>query len=180
VAHCARCGKKQSIFSSRASGYCGECEGVVKAEVAEQKEKQAKEERLRHEEDVRQKLERLKTGVRQQLEKGGRAYLYETRFIPVDSIEDSVPLSNAFAITHLQAMGLSGWEIVGVVPRTSARTLQNKDLGSGLFTYAGGIGGTVDGVYILLKKEIPADWEKNEQSRREVGQLLAAQAVMPV
>jgi hypothetical protein len=109
------------------------------------------------------------------LDRGGRAFLYESRFVPVDSLENGVPLSGGFAITHLQAMGLVGWEIVGVVPRTSARTLENKDVGSGLVTYAGGIGGTVDGVYILLKREIPANWEKDEESSSEVIQLLAAQ-----
>ena len=105
----------------------------------------------------------------------GRAiFLYDTVFVPVDSLIDDVPLDR-FDIERLVQRGLKGWEVVGTVSKTSARTLHNRNLGTGLETYAGAIGGNVDGAYVLLKKELKAplspidEEELNEYCRLRVG-----------
>jgi hypothetical protein len=96
--------------------------------------------------------------IREQIAKGQRTYLYNRVYLPVDSIVLEKPLNSDFNIDRLQELGIQGWEIVSVIPRTIGVALTNTLVGSTTGqTWGAGIGGNVIGAYILLKREITAD-----------------------
>jgi hypothetical protein len=81
------------------------------------------------------------------------------------------PINERFDIDQLQELGVRGWEIVAVVPRTVGIGLRNVLLGSADGeNWGGGIGGNVMGVYVLLKLEITAN--DNRLSDDEMARLI--------
>jgi hypothetical protein len=84
---------------------------------------------------------------------GQDAFLYHSVYLPVDSRILDQNVVNQFNVRSIQQIGLQGWEVVGVVPRTDGRGLTNTSVGSTTgTTWGGGMGGNVIGVHILLKK----------------------------
>lgn len=92
--------------------------------------------------------------LRTRLDEGKPIFLYRSVYIPVDSGIDDKNVVERFDICPLQELGLAGWDIVEVVPRTVALTLENRYVGMSYKTYAGAISGIVAGVHVLLKREI--------------------------
>ncbi|MCX5849142.1 MAG: hypothetical protein NTW65_06805 [Deltaproteobacteria bacterium] len=130
---CPKCGyertQKDDAFVS--TGECPKC-GVIyekeEAHIAKQG-KRAEEERL-------QQLRSQVNNLWQRVDSGQEAYIYDIAYIPVDSIIDKEQFVPSFDITILKKMGLNGWDIISVVPRTT------------------GMGGNVIGVHVILKKSI--------------------------
>jgi hypothetical protein len=51
--------------------------------------------------------------------------------------------------------GMDGWNVIGVVPRTTGIGLSNSSIGSTMGTsWGAGLGGNVIGVYLLLNREV--------------------------
>lgn len=72
------------------------------------------------------------------------------------------PVVERFNIEALRELGLRGWDIVQAIPRTSAIALENQYMMvPSTKVFAGGIGGTVVGVYVLLKREIVHGFESD-------------------
>jgi thiol-disulfide isomerase/thioredoxin len=90
------------------------------------------------------------------VESGQEAYIYESIYIPVDSTINEESYASLFDITLLKRMGLQGWGIVSVVPRTVGIGLTNEtySIGPGLKSWGGGIGGNVVGVHVILRKTL--------------------------
>jgi hypothetical protein len=79
---------------------------------------------------------------------GRTAFLYRSVYVEVDSVVDK-DVTGEFDITQLQVLGLDGWEIVAVIPRTLGVALRNLlSLTEGM---GGGMGGNVAGVHVLLR-----------------------------
>lgn len=57
-------------------------------------------------------------------------------------------------VLPLAELGWDGWEIVGIVPRTTGIALTN--LSGGQSFYGGGVGGLTDGAYVLMRLPITA------------------------
>lgn len=94
------------------------------------------------------------SGAEERIHQGSNPYLVEWIFVPVDSEVDGSVLGE-FNIEGLQMAGLSGWQIVGVVPRTLGVGLKNTSFGSSFGeSWGGGMGGNVSGVYVLLQKKL--------------------------
>ena len=71
-------------------------------------------------------------------------------------------------VTAWTALGMDGWEVVASFPHTTGIALRNE-IGSDVI-YGGGIGGMVDGVYLILR--FPVTAEVLEQSRSKVEDIL--------
>jgi hypothetical protein len=85
---------------------------------------------------------------------GRDTYLYEQTYVEVDSTLNEEALGT-FDIAELQQLGLEGWEVVGIVPRTTSVLMSNAAIGRSMGASWGvGMGGNVIGVYILLKYTI--------------------------
>ena len=65
-------------------------------------------------------------------------------------------------VLPLAELGWDGWEIVGIVPRTTGIALTN--LAGGQSFYGGGVGGLTDGAYLLMRLPVT---EALLSSRRE-------------
>ncbi len=97
----------------------------MKAEIeAEQKRK--------HAENIQSAKKRLQSG--------GKVFRYKMVYLPVDALMEDDPLSEGFDVPALEAHGLTGWEIINIIPSRGARLVGSME---GIFT----------GAYFLLKKE---------------------------
>jgi hypothetical protein len=93
--------------------------------------------------------------LRSRIENGEVIFLFRSIYIPVDSVVVEKKVASEFDIETLQHLGLGGWEITGVVPKTIGLGLQNSSYGSSMgTTWGAGVGGNVVGVHVLLKREI--------------------------
>lgn len=139
---CPKCGyertQKDDAFIS--AGECPKCGVIYEAHITQQKK--------RSEEEQLQQLRSQVYSVLQKVDSGQEAYLYDSVYIPVDSIIDKEQLVPSFDITILKKMGLNGWDIVSVVPRTT------------------GMGGNVMGVHVIIKKLINP--KMKDSSRQEI------------
>ena len=119
---------------------------------------------------VRDHLQRLDAA----LADGLTGYLYESLFLDVDSSIDEDVLGQ-WDLTRLHLYGLYGWRVVGVVPRTHGVRLANQSIGTTFGrSWGGGVGGNVEGAYVLLQLEIAPDARERLTPRIEA--ILADQA----
>ncbi len=93
--------------------------------------------------------------LRARIENGERIILYESVYLPVDSLIANEAMSEEFSISVLRQLGLDGWDVVAVIPRTIGVALTNTSFGSTSGeTWGAGMGGNVAGVHLLLKREV--------------------------
>lgn len=93
---------------------------------------------------------------------GRTAFLYRSVYVEVDSVVNK-DVTGEFDITQLQVLGLDGWEIVAVIPRTLGVAIQNLSLTEG---WGAGMGGNVAGVHVLLR--LTVDGTNVEEARAEL------------
>jgi lipase chaperone LimK len=173
MARCSRCGGSVGLLSNM----CNDCKKLVEEEQrAEQErlklerkrkqqlaiEREAELERLNHEKAKRsyisyrcQLVEMKADELQEKLSLSEKIVLYKKVYLPVDSriVKDDVV--NSFDIDILKRLGLDGWDIVAVVPRTFGIALTNVSFGSSAGeTWGAGVGGNVVGVHIIVQKEI--------------------------
>jgi hypothetical protein len=101
----------------------------------------------------------MKDLMRSQLQSGKPVFLYDSIFVPVDSVLDEDNLADEFNLSTLRRLGLTGWDVVQAVPRTIGIGLKNVGTDT-LFgeKWGGGIGGNVMGVHIIIRKSLsPSD-----------------------
>ena len=79
--------------------------------------------------------------AKKRLQGGGKVFQYKMIYLPVTVLMEDDPLSQGFAIPALEEHGLTGWEIINIIPSRGARLVGSME---GIFT----------GAYFLLKKEI--------------------------
>lgn len=88
---------------------------------------------------------------------GTPVYLYRSIYVSVDSFNNfGGKISSVAVFNDLQvkAAGAQGWRVVEAIPRTSGETLENfEGLGK---AWAGGIGGSVVGAYVLMEFVVTA------------------------
>lgn len=91
------------------------------------------EQRRKHEDNVK--------SAKKRLQDGGKVFRYKMVYIPSSALMDDDPLSEGFDVPALEQHGLTGWEIINIIPSRGARLVGSME---GIFT----------GAYFLLKKEI--------------------------
>lgn len=101
-------------------------------------------------EQRRKQTERIQF-AKKRLQSGGKVFRYKMVYLPVNALMEDDPLSEGFDVPALEAHGLTGWEIINVIPSRGARLVGSME---GIFT----------GAYFLLKKEIlPSEANDLEQ-----------------
>jgi hypothetical protein len=91
-------------------------------------------------EQRRQRADHIQS-AKKRLQSGGKVFRYKMVYLPVNALMEDDPLSQGFEIPALEEHGLSGWEIIHLLPSRGAGRL-------------GGMEGIFTGAYFLLKKEI--------------------------
>lgn len=102
-------------------------------EFARMKSDFESEQRRKHDEHIQSAKKRLQSG--------GKVFRYKMVYLPVNALMEDDPLSEGFEISALEEHGLTGWEIINIIPSRGARLVGSME---GIFT----------GAYFLLKKEI--------------------------
>jgi len=180
VGRCLECGENIGFFSL--GSLCNSCQEKDKAdELAKEIELDRQEmERQKLFEEVQQKRreesrQAFILSLKNKINDGQEIYCYDTIYIPVDSVIDDTQVVNKFDVSALKLMGLDGWSIEGIVPKTLGLPLSNSSIGSTVGeTYGGGIGGNVVGVYILLKKRITQIGEELSIDSSSIDSLMKA------
>lgn len=108
-------------------------------------EETAREEEERREAFISNALRRINTS----LAEGRTACIYATHHVGVQYSVFGKIGGTPFSASSLMELGWDGWELVGTVPATTGIPLTNGP--SGHKSYAGGIGGLVEGMHILLR-----------------------------
>lgn len=107
------------------------------------------------EEVQRGKAAKIKGFLRSQMASGRPVFLYDSVYLPVDSVVNNGGLADDFNLSVVRLLGLQGWEIVQTVPKTLGVALTNISIGSSTGeTWGAGMGGNVAGVYLILKKQV--------------------------
>jgi hypothetical protein len=119
-----------------------------------------------------QKIIQIKTMLRARLESGKSAFLYDSVFVPVDSQILDEEFASEFDVSILRKLGLLGWDVVQAVPKTKGIGLENIGIDT-LFgsKWAGGVGGNVMGVHIIIKKTVSAS-DLTDDPDDEVGNFI--------
>ena len=79
--------------------------------------------------------------AKKRLQNGGKVFRYKMVYLPAGALMEDDPLGEGFDLPGLEEHGLSGWEVVHLIPSRGARMVGSME---GIFT----------GAYFLLKKEI--------------------------
>jgi large subunit ribosomal protein L7/L12 len=195
VVRCSKCGEILGFWQSisyllgwlfetklEEKSYCYSCRAEKRADEKARELERNRQEIERHKalEQERQKRheerrQALTLALKDKLKNGQDVYCYDTIYIPVDSVIEGTQSVNEFDISTLKLMGLDGWSIEGVVPKTLGVPLSNASIGSTVGeTYGGGMGGNVVGVYILLKKRVAQIGEELSIDSLSIDQLLKA------
>ena len=148
MASCSGCGTKVAMFTKE----CPAC--TTERQNAQQQEAAA----VQHErEEARQKtiedeFERIQVDVK----RGLPCFLHTSQYISVDSeITGTVFPISPYDDSGVRVAGLSGWKVVGTIPHTIGTALQNTEGFNSV--WAGGVGGSVIGAYVLLELEITSN-----------------------
>ena len=109
------------------------------------------------EEIEKAKQDRLEQITIQKIIQIKTAFLYDSVYVPVDSQLLDDEFASEFDVSFLRRLGLLGWDVVQAVPKTKGVGLENIGTDT-LFgsKWAGGVGGNVMGVHIILKKTLSA------------------------
>lgn len=99
--------------------------------------------RLRSEIEAEQRRKRADSiqSAKKRLQNGGKVFRYKMVYLPVNVLVEEDPLSEGFDVPALEEHGLTGWEIINIIPSRGARLVGSME---GIFT----------GAYFLLKKEV--------------------------
>ena len=99
--------------------------------------------RLRSEIEAEQRRKRLDNlqAAKKRLQAGGKVFRYKMVYLPANTLMADDPLSEGFEVPALEEPGLTGWEIINIIPSRGARLVGSME---GIFT----------GAYFLLKKEV--------------------------
>jgi hypothetical protein len=170
MAKCVTCGERAGI------GYdvCQFCQEAEMQIAAKEALRRAEEENQQFEEMVVQRLNDWENRTKERLAKGEKIMIYRYSYITVDSTVNKMAI-NDWNFYPLMKAGLEGWQILGVVPKTSGIGLTNSQT-SGYSTsqvWGGGMGGNVSAVYVLLGRELKSlDYPENVEARKQVEELL--------
>lgn len=99
--------------------------------------------RMRSEMEAEQRRKRADSiqSAKKRLQNGGKIFRYKMVYLPVNALVEDDPLSEGFDVPALEEHGLTGWEIINIIPSRGARLVGSME---GIFT----------GAYFLLKKEV--------------------------
>lgn len=170
MAVCRTCGGKAGAFKDE----CKDCESRRAVREREERDEQA---RLQAEKAARAReqaaaeleartqafIEESLDSFRRSLAQGRTPYLYSmvSVSVPYSLLEQeggSIP-----DLHDISALGRDGWEIVATLPQTAGIGLTNVYQRGGGKTWAGGIGGIVTGVFLIVRLPVTAATLNDEE-----------------
>jgi hypothetical protein len=180
MAECLVCGKKAGALRE----ICLDCEGQGNAEQRAARDQAILEERAARDQAIldqraaaAQISAQWESSFVEGISQGSTAFAYQTVYVPIDSVVNNEAIAG-FDISGVQKLGLFGWKIVGIMPRTIGVGLTNISYGSSSGeTWGAGLGGNVAGVYVLLSKEVAAGDQDSVEEALEIGRGLIADGV---
>lgn len=93
--------------------------------------------------------------IKSRLKQGRPVFLQNSIYVTINSVVEAgggVTEFNPFDDSRVAQAGIDGWRVVGVAPRTKGSALQNYE--GFAKAWAGGIGGNVVGVYVMMEFEL--------------------------
>lgn len=149
---CPRCGRTAAQVRAITPQDRAAVAEVARAKAAKEAELAGLDEaeRVAHAQRKRQEFVRgAMERMRRAIDEGRQPALQSVEFISSDyQVGDKIG-GSAPRMEPLVEYGLDGWEIVAAVPRTMGMPLMNGRAAEA--QYGGGIGGLVDGAYVLLR-----------------------------
>jgi hypothetical protein len=120
-----------------------------------------------------QVINHAKSLMRNRLDIGKPVFLYDSVFVPVDSEILDKKFADGFDVAILRKLGLLGWDVVQAVPKTKGIGLENVGTQTTIFgsMWAGGVGGNVMGVHVIIKKTISVS-DITDDPADEVGEFI--------
>ncbi len=137
---------------------CNFCDLKLPGRIEDLEETKAQEELIRQVNSRKKRLENIEAEVVRiirEAKSGKRLYLYRSHYVSIDSYNNfggEIATFAPFDDIEVRIAGTNGWRAIEALPRTSGDTLQNYE-GFGK-AWAGGIGGSVVGAYVLMEYEI--------------------------
>lgn len=132
---------------------CQDCENRLNAEREAAAEAKRQADQAAWELEIQESHAVWVSEIQGRLKQGRSAWVYKYAYLEVNSVVTD-DVIGTWDLAPLQAAGLKGWQVLGVVPRTIGIGLQNTSYGaSSGTTWGAGVGGNVAGVYVLLGKE---------------------------
>lgn len=161
MAYCSQCGNKAGMLRD----VCHDCENRLNAEREAAAEAKRQADQQAWQAEIAANHATWASNLQSRLKAGGRAWIYKYVYLEVNSVVTD-DVIGTWDLAGLQAAGLSGWQVLGVVPRTIGIGLQNTSYGaSSGTTWGAGVGGNVAGVYVLLGQECTSlDSELGEEA----------------
>jgi hypothetical protein len=147
MAKCSRCNVSLGLISFR--DYCPACEESIKNEERIRSTRIAEKEKA----ERQQAALDIAKSIKKQLVAGKQVTLYDSIYLDVDSRVVDNDICKHFHLGLLHKLGIEGWEVIGVIPRTIGIALTNTTTGTNSCgtTWGAGVGGNVVGVYVLIK-----------------------------
>lgn len=145
MATCVSCNSKIGMFQK-------ECDSCKSSRLKEQQNEAQAAAQAREAE--RQKLIKDEfTRIQVDVKRGLPCFLHSSQYVSIDSEIAGGDFGHVvFDDSSVRLAGLSGWKVVGVMPKTFGSVLTNT---SGMNSvWAGGVGGSVIGAYVLLELEV--------------------------
>jgi len=182
VSECPNCKQQIEFDATGVNGNevvaleCPHCQNETKVTVPPTEEEiahaQAEAERANAERLLIQQVNQIKDSMRTRLQNGKPVFLYESIYIPVDSVVNGENLAEGFSLTLLRQLGLLGWDVVQTVSKTVGVALQNVSFGSTMGdSWGAGMGGNVMGVHLVIKKSLSFS-DLTDDPHDEVGQFI--------
>lgn len=165
MAKCEVCGERAGAFKQ----VCASCESKALSE----KKLEAERDALREAERLEEKAAKWEEDFRLSLSSETPKFIYKAAYVEVDS-EVNRRVLGEFNIASIQQMGIWGWRVVGIIPKTIGVGLTNtRYANTGKSdTWGGGMGGNVNGVYVLLEKTVSSIQDADIEEAIETGKEL--------
>jgi hypothetical protein len=159
MANCGNCGTKLGMGKS---GECQDCQSKREQTAAATASQRLAAQQADYNSKVDAYVSRVTTSIDSVLAAGGTAYLYASTYLDVDALFEDIKGPEGLSLAGLGSWGASGWEVVGVVPRTysGSKTYVAKNKvtatswGGGSTVQQMSLSGNVIGAYSLLRLPI--------------------------
>jgi hypothetical protein len=138
-------------------------EQLAARKVAEAEEVRIKNEKLQRienerQEKIREFKENFKKKIENSVDLSGSAQIFHQIYLPVDAQMNQMEDAMGLDLRDLNRWGISGWQVISVIPRTyggfqSYKVSKTNAYGMATFgkdVHQSGLGGHVIGVYVVL------------------------------
>ena len=138
--------------------FCNFCDLKLTTDISDYETRTAKAQKAlqreaedAHKNRIRDEVLRLENLLRG----GATINLHKTLYVSVDSyteVSGKIITFNSYDDLEVKKAGIEGWRVVTSIPRTAGGALENYEGFSKV--WAGGIGGSVVGVYVLMEYQV--------------------------